>query len=88
MPRTAIGEESEFYKRSFSSTREVELVGTICFLLKDNSLTLGNIVVMIQDWSERKKETFTPIVIEECVKSLVKMNILAKNLLEEYEMAV
>ena len=43
---------------------------------------------MIQDWSERKKETFTPIMIEECVKSLVKMNILAKNLLEEYEMVV
>lgn len=69
------------------SNEKIELLSTICFILLNNSnSSKEKIVFEIHKWSDLKKVKFSEEDIISGINELCKIEILGKNILEEYSL--
>lgn len=76
--------QSTNFINNIHTTKEVELLATVCFLIEMQSLSEQDIIHAIKNWSDYKAESFSEDNIKEVIKYLYAQKIIDKNLLGDY----
>jgi hypothetical protein len=67
------------------SNERIELWSTICYVLfQNNGIEEKNIIQIIHDWSDQKKEKFSDKKIHNGIQELVKLNIIDADIFNKY----
>jgi len=73
----------------YSLNQDIELYSTICYILMNKGkIDNQKIIYFIHDWSDLKKEKFESKKIIVALNKLMQMNIIQKDILGEFSIAV
>lgn len=72
------------FVNDFDDDKTLELVSTVCYIVKENPSTLDDILTNIQNWSDRKAKLFSENSVKMGLQNLLNEGIIAKNIIDQY----